>query len=224
MKTFLFLFAYCISLLISAQNLNGAWINKNDQSTILILVKDNYFTRTVFTPTEFVESVGGIFETKDDQIRINLEFDTALNQLGTFDLEYELNGDVLTIDYLKFQRADNGSAPLAGVWQISGRNDEDGNFTEIKHTGSRKTLKLLTGTYFQWFAIDPGKKKFYGTGGGTYTFKDGKYTENIEFFSRDNSRVGASLYFDDKIENDKWIHTGLSSKGEPLNEVWQKIE
>jgi len=224
MKNILFIFSCCISLLISAQNLNGSWINKNGQSSILILIQDNYFTRTVFTPTEFVESIGGTFEIKDGIIRLNTEFDTAANQLNIRDFEYEFHDDLLTVDYLKFQRADNGSAPLAGVWQISGRNDKDGNFTKIKHSGTRKTLKLLTGTYFQWFAIDPGEKKFFGTGGGTYTFKDGEYTENIEFFSKDNSRVGASLKFNDKIENEKWNHTGLSSKGEPLNEVWEKIE
>src|SRR5690554_5792392 len=95
---------------------------------------------------------------------------------------------------------------------------------EIHQKGTRKTLKLLTATHFQWFAIDPGKNEFYGTGGGTYSFENGKYTENIEFFSRDNSRVGAALSFDDRIEDDKWIHTGLSSKGDPIHEVWEKID
>jgi hypothetical protein len=61
-----------------------------------------------------------------------------------------------------------------------------------------------------------------GTGGGTYTFKDGKYTENIEFFSRDSSRVGSSLAFDGKLENGDWHHSGLSSKGDPIYEVWSR--
>ncbi|MDX1470670.1 MAG: hypothetical protein R3213_04170 [Flavobacteriaceae bacterium] len=59
-----------------------------------------------------------------------------------------------------------------------------------------------------------------GTGGGTYTTEDGKYTENIEFFSRDNSRVGASLEFDFELVDGDWHHSGFSSKGDPLYEIW----
>jgi hypothetical protein len=61
-----------------------------------------------------------------------------------------------------------------------------------------------------------------GTGGGTYTFANGKYTEHIEFFSRDSSRVGAALTFDGKLENGDWHHSGLSSKGDPIYEVWSR--
>ena len=59
-----------------------------------------------------------------------------------------------------------------------------------------------------------------GTGGGDYTTINGKYTENIEFFSRDNTRVGASLEFNYSLDNGNWIHTGLSSKGNSIHEIW----
>lgn len=93
----------------------------------------------------------------------------------------------------------------------------------IHQTGTRKTLKILTGKRFQWFAIDPATNGFSGTGGGTYTFMNGKYVENIEFFSRDASRIGASLSFDDHLDNGEWHHTGLSSKGAKIYEVWSKV-
>lgn len=86
----------------------------------------------------------------------------------------------------------------------------------------RKTLKLLSGTRFQWMAINPATKEFFGTGGGTYTFTNGKYTEHIEFFSRDSTRVGASLTFDGNVKDEVWNHSGKSSKGDPLNELWTK--
>ena len=50
------------------------------------------------------------------------------------------------------------------------------------------------------------------------------YIENIEFFPRDNSRVGKSLTFDFSIEDGNWRHKGLSSKGDPIDEVWTKRE
>jgi hypothetical protein len=90
--------------------------------------------------------------------------------------------------------------------------------------GARRTMKILSGTRFQWIAYNVETKEISGTGGGTYTTKDGKYTEHIEFFSRDNSRVGQSLVFDYSLENGAWRHKGLSSRGEPIDEVWTKRE
>ena len=85
---------------------------------------------------------------------------------------------------------------------------------------SRKTMKILSGTRFQWIAYDTESKEFKGTGGGTYTTTNGKYTEKIEFFSRDISRVGASLEFDFELKLGDWVHSGKTSKGDPLYEFW----
>jgi hypothetical protein len=97
----------------------------------------------------------------------------------------------------------------------------DGSIQPIQKS-PRKTLKILSSTRFQWMAINTETKEFFGTGGGTYTFKDGKYTENIEFFSRDSSRVGASLSFDGSVNNNVWTHKGLSSRGEAIHEEWSR--
>jgi hypothetical protein len=114
---------------------------------------------------------------------------------------------------------DNGKAEMAGTWRSSGRM-QDGKVI-LNPPRPRKTFKILTGTRFQWAAINAETKEFFGTGGGTYTFNDGKYTENIEFFSRDSSRVGASLTFDGKLDNGLWHHSGMSSKGTPIYEIWK---
>ena len=63
-----------------------------------------------------------------------------------------------------------------------------------------------------------------GTGGGTYSTINGIYTENIEFFSRDNSKAGLSLEFSYSIENNEWNHSGYSSKGDPMHEIWIRRE
>src|SRR5690606_16100618 len=110
---------------------------------------------------------------------------------------------------------------LDGLWRNTGR--ETGNdIAEIRVSGTRKTIKLLVDGYFQWMAIDPGAKTFSGTGGGHYTFTDGKYNEHILFFSRDDSRVGAHLTFDGELKDGAWHHSGLSSKGDPIYEIWSR--
>ena len=88
--------------------------------------------------------------------------------------------------------------------------------------GARKTIKILSATHFQWIAINTETGEFFGTGGGNYSFKDGKYTENIEFFSRDPNRVGASLSFNAELKEGDWHHSGLSSKGDKIYEVWSR--
>ena len=87
-------------------------------------------------------------------------------------------------------------------------------------SGPRKTMKFLLEGFFQWIAFNTETFQFFGSGGGYYTAVDGKYTEHIEYFSRDNTRVGAALPFDYELKGTDWYHQGLSSKGAPLYEIW----
>jgi hypothetical protein len=127
--------------------------------------------------------------------------------------------DKLDIGKTEWNRADDGTpGKLAGAWLLTGR-ERDGVIT-TRTPGDRKTMKILSGTRFQWIAYNSASMEFSGSGGGSYTTQDGKYVENIEFFSRDSTRVGASLEFDFQLINGEWHHKGKSSKGEPIYEVW----
>jgi hypothetical protein len=112
--------------------------------------------------------------------------------------------------------------PLSGAWRISGRM-RDGNFVEMPDR-PRKTLKILSENRFQWIALNSETKEFFGTGGGTYEVKDAKYTEHIEFFSRDSTRVGMSLSFDIELTGDGWHHSGKGSTGNPVDEIWIQVD
>jgi hypothetical protein len=121
---------------------------------------------------------------------------------------------------MKLKRIDKGTpGALQGAWLMSGRI-RDGKTQMRDITGPRKTMKLLSGTRFQWIAYNTETKKFMGTGGGTYTTINGKYTENIEFFSRDDSKAGISLTFDYTLKDGTWNHKGFSSKGDAMHEIW----
>jgi hypothetical protein len=109
---------------------------------------------------------------------------------------------------------------LTGDWRIIER-EQNGKMIPIQK-GHRKTIKILAGSRFQWAAINTDTKEFFGTGGGTYTANNGKYTETIEFFSRDSSRVGNKLSFDFEVKDNNWHHKGLSSTGNKIYEVWTR--
>ena len=222
-----------IGINVSAQSpssaLYGAWQLSTDEAEQQLLLQDNFFFYTVYSKTDkrFIMSTGGTFEFTDNRVKAKVLFDSSDKEKvgGSMEVEYAISGNQLTLDFGNgrdvYTRVDNGKAPLAGVWRITSRL-QNGKLSPIHQTGTRQTYKILTGTRFQWAAIDPATKEFSGTGGGSYTFENGKYTENIAFFSRDNSRVGASLSFNDKLENGEWHHSGLSSKGEKIYEVWSR--
>ena len=208
--------------------INGAWQTKDGSKESVILFQDGYFTETEYSANEFLKTIGGPYTQENNKINVLVEFNSADSTTVGQPIEFDasIKNQQLNITWpqkaLNYARIDDGNSPLAGVWKINGR-EQDGKLVTIHQTGARKTLKILTGKRFQWFAINPELKQFSGTGGGTYTFTDGKYTENIQFFSRDNSRVGAQLTFDGKIEDGQWHHSGLSSKGDKIYEVWGKI-
>lgn len=204
--------------------LNGAWKLQNGSEEIAWIFIDGYSVQAAYDKAgkRFVSTWGGPYSASNGKLAIKIEFNSVNSaRIGLGDtILFTMRNGRLTTNQGNWTRIDDGTGALAGNWRFSARM-QDGNMVESR-PGPRKTLKLLSGTRFQWVAINPDEKGFYGTGGGTYTFANGKYTENIEFFSRDSTRVGASLTFDGKVENDAWTHSGLNSKGEPLHEVWRR--
>lgn len=206
----------------------GSW-SKQDGSVITTwLFQDGFYSCTKYDVTNKVFSYtkGGTYVIAGNELQLKLAFHTAEKEkVGTTETALVVVKDQtmkLTVDGAEenYKRMDDGKSALAGHWLITGRMI-NGSLQTIT-PGARRTIKLLTGTRFQWIAINSETKEFFGTGGGTYTFENGKYTEHIEFFSRDSTRVGASLSFDGKVEGNNWHHSGLSSKGEPINEVWTR--
>jgi hypothetical protein len=212
-----------------ADPLAGAWQLKGAGAEHVLLFMDGYYTHTTYDKAakRFLQTRGGTYTWQNNRLTVHYEFDTGDSAQVGRDVSYtaQVKGGRLATDATGteegWSRLDEGAAPLAGLWTITARQQE-GKLQAIHQRGTRKTVKILTGTRFQWAAIDPGTKQFMGTGGGTYTFRDGKYTEQIEFFSRDSSRVGSTLTFDGRLEGGDWHHSGLSSRGDAIYEVWSR--
>jgi len=232
MKKIIFLLiCTCLSVGIYAQSCIGAWeryhnSEKGEKLRSVVIFSDGYQAITTydFITGRFISTNGGTWRLKGDTITEKIEFDTNNpERVGTeISFKVYLNDSVLEIvdREKKYKRIDHGKpGELKGAWLMSGRIT-DGKTQQRDVNLPRKTMKILSGTRFQWIAYNTETKQFSGTGGGTYTTIDGVYTENIEFFSRDDSRAGVSLKFNYSLVDGKWNHTGFSSKGEPLNEIW----
>ncbi len=222
---------------VFSQSLAGAWTLTYDnvmpvegRKMVAIFSNDYYMFATYYNDGRFIGAGGGTYRVGDEEIHLNYDFytedSTIVRVPQTYHIRldnetFTLNGSISGTDFTqKWEQLDAQESPLDGDWRFASRMDEDGNMGERRTPGPRQTVKMLGGGRFQWAAFNYETKEFMGTGGGTYEAKNGTYTENIKFFSRDDSRVDASLSFQFERKSNDWYHKGKSSKGDPLHEVW----
>jgi hypothetical protein len=236
MKKYLLLPLLLCSILVQAQDIEGAWklISQNGKSMTereyIKIYQDDYFAFGVknVADNSFIGAGGGPYSYKSGTCSETLDFFTLNPEYvgSSTSFEAELKGKRLTLTANTkeglleeiWEKISESTDDLTGNWVITGRKRDD----QISRStpGARRTVKILSGGRFQWVAFNSETREFSGTGGGTYTAKDGKYVENITFFSRDNSRVGASLGFDFEVIDGEWHHSGMSSQGQPIYEIW----
>jgi hypothetical protein len=234
-KNILVLLCSIIALGMQAQSVLGAWEQVNttengNKTKSIVIFSDGYQVISVYDAItgKFISTNGGTWKLVGDTMTEKVEFDTNnAVRVGTeVRFKVAINDSIMNVvgSAMKLKRIDTGlPGKLQGAWLMSARV-RDGKTQERDTSRPRKTMKILSGTRFQWIAYNTETKEFKGTGGGTYTTINGEYTENIEFFSKDASRVGASLKFNYNIIDGKWNHTGFSSKGAPIHEIWSLRE
>lgn len=230
-KLFALLICSFLSFGLHAQSIIGAWeafstAENGDKLRSVLIVADGFQAMSIYDAQtgKFIGTNGGTWKLEGNTMTEIVEFNSidpeTVGMESVFDVKISDNEIEVVGSDMKMKRIDNGApGNLQGAWLMSGRvrNGE----TQARDTSRpRKTMKILSGTRFQWIAYNTETKQFSGTGGGTYTTVDGKYTENIEFFSKDNAKAGLSLSFNYELVNGDWTHTGFSSKGDPIHEIW----
>lgn len=227
---FLLIVLLLISPTTERGKLEGAWrLQGNNTEETVKIYADGYFMFATYDKVnkKFISAGGGTYALDGKKYKETLEYNTTdSTKVGT---SWATKISDLTESKLTFkdrkaeiwQKIYQSTTSLTGNWRITARADANGKVNPMQKS-ARKTLKILSGTRFQWAAINTDTKQFFGTGGGTYTAKDGKYIETLEFFSRDNNRVGANLPFEYEVKGSDWFHSGLSSKGDKINEVWSR--
>lgn len=178
-----------------------------------IFKDDVYLLETVFNSTDgaFVLTRGGFYSTDEKGINVRFEFNSNFAQDSLRSMVY--------LPQKKWNTISTADQQLEGKWLMAGRVKPEGE-QRRDLTRSRKTMKFLLDGHFQWTAFDTASMRFMGSGGGTYTAEKGRYVETIEYFSRDNSKVGKVLPFEFTQKEDDWYHKGNNSKGAPMHEIW----
>ena len=216
MKKIIFkiLFLFCSISFSQVYNFNS--INNGKNITHKIMLDENYFVETQYlTKTaEFILTRGGYYnKTETNIIKVNLEFNSNFlkDSLKLFQIEKKDS----------WIKSFGKPIDLNGKWLMAGRITDEGE-KRRDISKPRKTMKFLKNGNFQWIAFNTETFQFFGSGGGTYSAKNGIYTENIQFFSRNNNSVGKILPFNYSLKGVDWHHSGKSSKGDPIYEIWTK--
>ena len=178
-----------------------------------ILMDQSYLVETQFVsdPPEFILTRGGFYSKEGEAFIVNFEFNSNFEKDGIKQLVMNRSKD--------WTKTSKKTMDLNGKWLMAGRMTDQGQ-QRRDISRPRKTMKFLLDGYFQWIAFNTETLDFFGSGGGYYTTENGKYTEHIEYFSRDNSRVGAVLPFEYSLKGSDWHHQGFSSRGDPMHEIW----
>ncbi|MGD1947471.1 MAG: membrane or secreted protein [Croceivirga sp.] len=169
-----FLFVFVVLSSTKAQSLIGAWEtqidaniegNKTTVTLFFLFSKRHHVAAAYHTKTGvFMATFGGSYSLQDTTLTQTIEFDSEnSDRIGkTKSYSIEFNDEELLIkgDDLKLKRIDKGTlGDLAGAWLISGRM-RDGALQKRDTNRPRKTMKVLSGTRFQWIAYNTETKEF----------------------------------------------------------------
>ena len=215
---------------IETKDIIGAWgYGPPENRTVMINTGKVFAVANYDVPgKKFISSYGGTWRVAGNELIKKIEWnskDTA--QVGKEIAEkIQLTGNKLIVQNKEiWNRLDDGTpGALMGAWVITGNYNNDTVSKRASTFYPRRTMKVLSGKYFQWIAYNVNTKAFMNAGGGTYTTASRKYTENIEFFTKTSESVGKSLVFDYSFVNGDWRHKGQKSIGGPLDECWSRRE
>lgn len=136
---------------------------------------------------------------------------------------------ILVLAVLSFAayRTTYTSNPMIGTWKmVSGVYYAPGGETDFS-TNTRE-MKVINETHFTTLWQDTlDINRNTGFNGGVYTFKDGIYTEYLEYFTIED-RVGDTAYFKVEFENELLNISACDAEGNISKtgyfQVWKRVE
>ena len=171
-----FLFSFVRPASTQSLGIEGAWESSQGENRTIMIIASRYFSAAVYHKTSgaYLGTCGGTWKIERDVFKEVHEFNTLTPAWVGTELKSQISVQekilvFTTKDEVEtFTRIDNGTpGQLAGAWIITGRTTSSG--LQKITPGPRKTMKILSGTRFQWIAYHTETKEFFGTGGGKRT-------------------------------------------------------
>jgi hypothetical protein len=85
--------------------------------------------------------------------------------------------------------------------------------------------KLVTPTHFTWTTFDRDNKTVLACAGGTWSVKEGTYTEHVEFATEGHQHLRGNTYtYQVKVKDDEWSVSNKPGGDFDVNEVWKRVK
>lgn len=214
---------------IDAGALTGAWTYSSSGSRTVMITTDKVFSVATYDVPgkKFISAYGGVWRLEQNKLVKKIEWNSAdSTQVGqelTEDISLNSGKLLNKTRHETWSRLDSGKpGVLMGAWVITGNYRNDSVFKRASPFFPRRTMKVLSGKYFQWIAYNVTTRSFLNAGGGAYTTANGKYTETIEYFTKTPESIGKTMQFSYAFVNGDWRHKGQKSTGGDLDECWTK--
>ena len=152
-------------LVANAQSIVGAWemhstAENGDKVKSVVIFADGYQVIANYNAADgkFISTNGGTWKLEGNTMTEEIEFDTVNPDRVGSEVSFKVNitvNEIAIVDHdMTLKRIDDGTpGKLQGAWLMSGRvrNGE----TQLRDTDRpRKTMKILSGTRFQWIAYN----------------------------------------------------------------------
>jgi hypothetical protein len=113
-------------------------------------------------------------------------------------------------------------ARLIGTWRMASMK-VNGQQRDLPQ--SAVTYKHVTPAGFTWLSHAKDTGIVFRAAGGTYTLRDGVYTEKIGYgMGQDFEAVKDGEHpFKCTVEGDRWHHDGKLASGTTIEEVWERV-
>ena len=90
---------------------------------------------------------------------------------------------------------------------------------------SSKHMKIISENHFATLAQNIGTENSYNYNGGSYTFKDGIYSENLTMSAAEQI-IGTTLHYKVRFEGDRFYMDACDENGKVIKtgafEVWER--
>ncbi len=109
--------------------------------------------------------------------------------------------------------ANSAAQDIRGAWKLTLQNGKP-----FEH----ECIKIYSEGHFM-FAVNEASGKFLKAGGGNYVLKGDEYSEIMDFYTTDSTRVRTPVTYSLSMKKDE-LTIKASMHGTTLTEVWRKVD
>lgn len=201
-----------------------------------------------YSDNTYTEDIAFFLPAGSSELGQAIPFDVEIDPKGFWHhngyakrFEFDVdNGEMVVVDSVQIEEIwekvspEGGNNNIMGTWNLEAYRSMKSDSLMSEYPPFVEYMKLITPSHFVWVKYNGEGDEVMAAASGTYEYKSGVYTENIETsYPEGTGIVGTGPEFDADVKGNIWHHLGQiyrldSAGGEPttslIDEIWMKVE